>query len=121
MKIITQLGIVFVICIISEVISGILPISFPASVIGMIILFLLLLFRIIKPNQIETVINFLLQNMAFFFIPAGVSIMDNFDIIKNNIIQLLLICIITTILTFFTTAFTVKFAIKVQSKWNNKK
>lgn len=51
----------------------------------MIILFLLLLFRIIKPNQIETVINFLLQNTAFFFIPEGVSIMDNFDIIKKCI------------------------------------
>ena len=42
MKIVTQVGIIFSICWISQIIEKLLPFSFPASVIGMILLFILL-------------------------------------------------------------------------------
>ena len=42
MKIIRQIGIIFAICWFSEVIESILPFSFPASVTGMILLFICL-------------------------------------------------------------------------------
>ena len=38
MKIVTQVGIIFSICWISQIIEKLLPFSFPASVIGMILL-----------------------------------------------------------------------------------
>ena len=41
MKIVTQVGIIFSICWISQIIEKLLPFSFPASVIGMILLFIL--------------------------------------------------------------------------------
>lgn len=77
MKILTQLAIVFGICLVGECISAILPFAFPSSVIGMIILFLLMLVKIIKERHIKDVSQFMLKNMAFFFIPVAVSIMDN--------------------------------------------
>lgn len=46
--------------------------------------------------------------MAFFFIPAGVTIMENYEFLKGSILQLLIICVVTMILTFAATAYTVK-------------
>ena len=52
--------------------------------------------------------DFLLSNMAFFFIPAGVSIINYFDVLAGNVGKLLLICLFTTILTFAVTAWTIR-------------
>lgn len=53
MKIVTQVGIIFSICWISQIIEKLLPFSFPASVIGMILLFILLCVHILKVDHIR--------------------------------------------------------------------
>ena len=116
MKILTQLAIVFGICLVGECISAILPFAFPSSVIGMIILFLLLLVKIIKERHIKDVSQFLLKNMAFFFIPAGVCIIEQYTALKGNILTLLLICLVTTFLTFTASAYAVTGTIKLMDK-----
>ncbi len=108
MKIIYQIGIIFALCWVSEIVEALLPFSFPASVIGMILLFVLLALRVLKVEHIREKSDFLLSNMAFFFIPAGVSIINYFDVLKGNVGKLLLICFLTTILTFAVTAWTVR-------------
>lgn len=116
MKIIMQIAIVFAICLLGQIVVSVLPFPFPASVMGMIILFLLLLFKVIKAEHVKEKTNFLLQNMAFFFIPSGVAIIDNYDLLKGNVLKILAICIITMVLTFIATAYTVTFVIGWQNK-----
>lgn len=116
MKILLQIAIVFVICLMGEGIAKILPITFPSSVISMILLFLFLLSKVLKPEHIKEKTNFLLKNMAFFFIPAGVGIMNYYDVLKGSILKIFIICLITTIITFLATAYTVKFVMKLQNK-----
>ena len=53
MKIIRQIGIIFAICWFSEVIESILPFSFPASVTGMILLFICLAAGILKIEHVQ--------------------------------------------------------------------
>ncbi len=108
MKIINQIGIIFAICWVSQIIERLLPFSFPASVIGMLLLFLLLLTKTLRVEHIREKSDFLLSNMAFFFIPAGVNMINYLDILRENALSLLLICLITTILTFAVTAYTIK-------------
>lgn len=120
MKIIYQVGIIFTLCWASEIIEGLLPFSFPASVIGMILLFILLAFRVLKVEHIREKSDFLLSNMAFFFIPAGVSIINYFDVLKGNVGKLLLICFLTTILTFATTAWTIRGVLRLQNRGKKK-
>lgn len=115
MKIIMQIAIVFAVCLLGQVVVNVLPFPFPASVMGMIILFLLLLFKIIKTEHIREKTNFLLQNMAFFFIPSGVAIMENYDLLKGSVFKIVAICIITMIITFVATAYTVTFVIRWQN------
>ena len=121
LNLMVQIGIVFGVCLVGEGLSLLLPFAFPGSVISMVLLFLLLLFRILKVEHIKQKAEFLLKNMAFFFIPAGVSILDQIPVIKDSILPLLLICFITTILTFFATAMTVRGVIALQNKFASKK
>ena len=107
MKIIIQIAIIFSICWVSQIIEALLPIAFPASVIGMVLLLLLLLTRGLRVDHIREKSDFLLSNMAFFFIPAGVSIINYFDVLASNLLPLLAVCIISTILTFAVTAWAV--------------
>ena len=53
MKIIYQIGIIFALCWVSEIVEALLPFSFPASVIGMILLFVLLALRVLKVEHIR--------------------------------------------------------------------
>lgn len=120
MKIIYQIGIIFALCWVSEIIEAFLPFAFPASVIGMILLFILLAFRVLKVEHIREKSDFLLSNMAFFFIPAGVSIINYFDVLKGNVGKLLLICFLTTILTFAATAWTIRGVLRLQNRGKKK-
>ena len=113
MKIIRQIGIIFTVCWLSQVIAEFLPFDFPASVIGMIFLFICLLTGMLKIEHIQEKSDFLLGNMAFFFVPAGVSIMNYFDILKSSAVQLLIICIVSTVITFAVTSYSVKLTMKL--------
>lgn len=108
MKIIIQIAIIFSICWISQIVEALLPIAFPASVIGMLLLLLLLMTWVLKVDHIREKSDFLLSNMAFFFIPAGVSIINYFDVLASSILPLLAVCVISTVLTFAVTAWTVR-------------
>ena len=70
----------------------------------------------LKIEHIQEKSDFLLGNMAFFFVPAGVSIMNYFDILKSSAVQLLIICIVSTVITFAVTAYSVKLTMKLMDR-----
>ncbi|MBQ9757445.1 MAG: CidA/LrgA family protein [Clostridia bacterium] len=107
---------VFVLCCVGEVVSIFLPFPMPGSVLALILLFLCLLSKKIRPAQIDTVCDFLLGNMAFIFIPSTVSIIAYIDVFKNILWQFIFICIATTVITFFATAYAVKLTMHILSK-----
>ena len=115
-KLLWQIGIVLGICFIGEGLARFIPIPFPASVISMILLFILLLTKGLKPGHIQQKANFLTKNMAFFFIPAGVGVMTIYPQVKNSILLLLLVCVLTSIITFGVTALTVRWVIRLQER-----
>ena len=76
--------------------------------------------KVLKIDHIRQKADFLLQNMAFFFIPAGVGILEQFEFVKDSMWQLLLICLVTTLLTFGVTAAAVRFGVWLQKKLTGK-
>lgn len=121
MKIMRQIAILFFICILGQGVSQVLPIPIPGSIIGMLLLLALLLSHWIKINEVEVVGNFLLSNMAFFFIPVGVSVMESYDVLQGKIVILLLVCILTTIITFGATGLAVQCVVTLQEKKRRQK
>lgn len=116
MKILLQIGVVFGICLVGQTISVFIPIAIPGSVISMVLLFLLLFFKLLKIDHIRQKADFLLKNMAFFFIPAGIGIIADFASIQDVILPLLAVVVLTTLLTFGTTALVVQVVITAQNR-----
>lgn len=116
MKILVQIGLIFGLCWISQIIESILPFPFPASVIGMIVLLILLLVRVMKTEQIKDVSDFLLSNLGFFFIPSASSLMNYFDVIRENLLPFFVICMVSTILTYGAAAATACLTCKLMEK-----
>ena len=105
MKIFNQLGIILGIWAVGELISSLLSniITMPGTIIGMIILFLLLQFKIMTEETIKDVADFLLGNMAIFFVPAGVSLINSLGLITENMLVLLLSGTVATIIIMIVT------------------
>lgn len=116
MKIITQLAILFAVGLAGSVCAALLPFPFPASVTAMLILLLLLVLKAVKLSQIETVGDFLLQNMMLLFIPGCADILDSLPLLKGAIPQMVVICIVSTVLTFLVTVYTVRLVVWLQKK-----
>ena len=115
MKIIKQIGIVMGLCWISLVMEKLLPFSFPASVIGMILLLICLFTGILKLEHIREKSDFLMSNMAFFFIPAGVSMINYLDILMENLVPILVISIVSTFVTFIAAALSIRLTLKLMN------
>ncbi|SHJ23881.1 CidA/LrgA family protein [Parasporobacterium paucivorans] len=121
MKILKQLLIIFAVCLCGELISEVLPVVIPASVISMVLLLALLSGKIIRTEQIRETADFLLANLSLFFVPLIVDIVDNLYLIKGIVFPIFFICIFTTFLTFAVTAFTVAGMIRFLDRRSGKK
>ncbi|MCD8505705.1 MAG: CidA/LrgA family protein [Alkalibacterium thalassium] len=98
MRQLKQLFWIFLFSFIGEFLSLVSPVAIPGSVIGMVLLFIALHFKWIKLKQVEEVGNWLTDNMAIFFVPAGVGLMTNFGILGDIWWQLLVTIFVTTTL-----------------------
>ncbi|MEG0748596.1 MAG: CidA/LrgA family protein [Carnobacterium sp.] len=97
---IKQLFWIFLFSFLGEVISALMAsfIAIPGSVIGMILLFFALHFKWIRMEQVDEAGTWLTDNMGIFFVPAGVGLISNFDVLANTWWQLLIIMAVTTVL-----------------------
>ncbi|KOF57435.1 MULTISPECIES: CidA/LrgA family protein [Clostridium] len=108
MKLLRQLCIILGICFIGEALNKLLNLPIPGNVLGMIILLILLNTGIIKLEKIEEISNFLLEHLAFFFVPAGVGLISCFGLLKKNLISITFIILISTIIIMAVTGLTVQ-------------
>ncbi|MBU5337200.1 CidA/LrgA family protein [Intestinibacter bartlettii] len=118
MKIFNQIGILLGVWAGGEVVSQLIKniINIPGSILGMIILFLLLQFKILSEDKIKDVADFLLGNMGIFFIPAGVSLIQSLGLIKENAVLLLSCIILINITVMIGSGKSVDFMIKLKEK-----
>lgn len=116
MKILKQFAIIMSICLAGQLISSILPFPFPGSIIGMIILLILLVTKVIKLEHLQEVAGFILANMAFFFIPSGIGILEYLSVIQGQVVKILLVAILSLLITFAATSWTVTAILAIQKR-----
>lgn len=116
MKYIKELMIVLIFSFIGDVLNHVIPLPIPASIYGMILLFIALSTKIIKLEQVETTAEFLLSIMLIFFVPASVGIMDTFFAYKSSMLPIIIIVIISTVIVMITTGLVSQFIIKLKNK-----
>ena len=120
MKLFREAIIILGIYLLGEFISQVLSLPIPGNILGMIILLVLLWTKVVKLEQIETISNFLLDHLAFFFIPAGVGLMTSVGIIKDSWLKLIIVCILTTIIIIASTGLIVQYITRKTKKRGEK-
>lgn len=121
MKYIKQLMIIMLFSFLGEVINFIVPLSIPASIYGMIMLFIALCTKIVKLEQVEEVGEYLLSIMLIFFVPAAVGIMDTFFKYQSSMLKIILIVIISTIVVLSVTGVVSQLIIRITKKNSKQK
>ena len=116
MKYMKQIGLIATISFISELLHYFLPLPIPASVYGMVILFVSLCLGIIKLPQVEDVADWMLSIMPIFFIAPSVGLINSFDSIKGQVVPLVTICFVSTVVVTALTGLIAQVIIRVQKK-----
>ncbi|MDY6012386.1 CidA/LrgA family protein [Clostridium sp.] len=116
MKLFREALIIFAICLIGDAIVSLTGIPIPGNIIGLLLLLVALCTKIIKVEQVDTVSTFFLDHLAFFFIPAGVNLMTSLGLLKSSIIQIIIVCIVTTAIVIASTGLIVQFIVNLLNK-----
>ena len=98
-----QCAIIFGCLAIGELLVWLTGIKLPSSIIGMLILAFLLQVKAVKLRQVEGMANFLVKNFGFFFVPAAVSLMLYFDIIRAQWLPILVASAVSTVVVLVVT------------------
>ncbi len=96
MKYIKQFAIILTISFAGEILNYLIPWPIPASIYGLVIMFVCLCLKIIKPDDVRKTAGFLIDIMPLMFIPAAVGLVTSWDIIKSNLIAYIIITVVTT-------------------------
>lgn len=122
MKVVLECIVIYTMYKTGEILGNTIPFfsMIPSNIIGMILFLILLCTKIIKIEFVEKTGNFLLKNMSFFFIPLTVSIMDKYELIKNDFIKIFLILLISNACVMFVTSKVTDSIILKRQKKENK-
>ena len=124
MKIFKQLILVMAFTLIGVLISyglSLINFPFPGSLIGMILLFVFLLFGLVKVESISEVGQFFIDNMGIFFVPAAIAILKQIELISAHWWKLLIILFAAFVISFTATYWSVKLTLYLQNRHIAKK
>jgi len=97
MKYLKQMLLILLITLIGEVLKYLIPLPIPASIYGMVLLFICLMTGIIKPESVKETGKFMIEIMPVMFIPAGVGLITSWSVLQTMLLPVCLVTIITLI------------------------
>ena len=97
MKYIRQFVIILFISFIGEALKYVLPLPIPASIYGLVLMFVLLETKVLKVEAVQDAGKFLIEIMPMMFIPAGVGLLNACDTLKPVLIPIIVILFVSTI------------------------
>lgn len=116
MKYIKQMAIILLVSLAGEAMEYFIPLPVPASVYGLVLMFLLLVTKIVKLSDVEDVADFMLSIMPFFFVAPTVGLMTSFELIKGSVLMLVLMCFLSTLVTVAVTGLVAQAVIRIRKK-----
>lgn len=120
MKYLRQFLVILVISFIGELCKYFLPLPIPASIYGMVILFVGLLTGIIPLDVVKDVGKFLIEIMPVMFIPAGVGLMSSWGMLKPVLVPVSIITVVSLIAVMAATGRVSQLVIRRDKKQEHK-
>ena len=103
MKYLQQAVIITGITFVAEIIKYLVPLPIPASIYGLILLFILLKSGVLKLGQIEDLGGLLLELMPLLLVPASVSFLTVLDTIQGMLLPVLIMGFVGTTVVMIVT------------------
>ena len=103
MKYVKQLSIILGISFLAELLEILIPLPIAASVYGLVIMLVGLITKLIPLEKVETAADFLVDAMSIMFVPATVGIMASVDALKEMLLPICVITIVSTVLIMIVT------------------
>ncbi len=116
MKYLKQLTIIFGVSLIGEILEWLVPLSIPASVYGLVLMFVLLCTKVVKLSEVEDVADFMLSIMPFFFVAPTVGLMTSWNLIKDSLLWFLIMCFLSTFTVIMVTGLVGQWIIRLRHK-----
>lgn len=108
MKYLSQFCIILGFTLTGEALQRLLPLPIPASVYGLVLLFLALCTGIVKVSQVKETGAFLTSVLPLLFVAPTVGIVEHWGLIRPNLLPIALLLLGSTVLTFAISGLTTK-------------
>lgn len=83
-----------------EALQRLIPLPIPASVYGLVLLFTALCLKLVKVEQVKETGAFLTSILPILFVSPAVGIVEDWALIREDLLPILLLLVASTILTF---------------------
>ena len=83
-----------------ELLQRLIPLPVPASVYGLVLLVAALCAGIVKLEQVKDAGGFLVSILPILFVSPAVGILENWGLIKDVMISMIVVALTSTIITF---------------------
>ena len=100
MNYLKQLFIIIAFSALGEICHYLIPWPIPASIYGMVLLFVALLTKVIKVSHVKETGSFLVKMLPVMFVVPLVSLIQCWDVLKETWLQIAIITVISTVVTF---------------------
>ncbi len=100
---ILQCAVLFAFLAFGELVVWLTGVPVPSSIIGMISLAIALKTGIVKLHWVDKTADFLVRNLGFFFVPAGVGVMRCFGIISQEWLPIMMATVVSTFIIICVT------------------
>lgn len=100
MKYLSQLCIILGFSLLGEFLQRLIPLGIPASVYGLVLLFLSLLAGLVKPEQVKETGSFLTSILPILFVSPTVGIVEHWGLIQSRLLSICLLLAASTVLVF---------------------
>lgn len=116
MKWMKQFGIILLISFVGEILEKWIPLPIPASIYGIILLFLCLKLNIIPHEAVHETGKFLIEIMPLMFIPAAVGLLETWDVIALAWLEYVAVTVISTWVVMIVSGRVTQFVIRRKRK-----
>lgn len=110
-----QLLLILAALLAGHVVSTGLNLPIPASVLGLLILFLLLLTRVLKLPDVEDTADFIISHLALFFVPATVGLVSYFNLLSGQLVKIFAPLIVSILVGLLTAGWVTQLVIRLMA------
>ena len=118
MRYVIQLFIIICFSFAGELLHSVLPFPIPASIYGIILLFLALELKLLKVKQIREVSTTLIMSMPVMFVPPAVGLVSSWENIRENWAEYIFITFASTFVVMAAAGWTTQMVIRWRKKAN---